>query len=115
MLSTQANEFVCFTCVSTVADPCAPWRRDVLTQISGFGLWCLMLLRRDPGTRVALAGPRPPDAAHVSHVGIRAELWREVAAVMLEEGACKVARCGEGKDSDCSVGEQTTSDQAAVL
>ena len=33
-----------------------------------------------------------------SHVCICAELWRGVAAAMLEERACDVARCGEGKD-----------------
>ena len=30
--------------------------------------------------------------------GIHEELWRGVAAVMAEEGAGDVARCGEGKD-----------------
>ena len=44
---------------------------------------------------MALAGPRPQDRRHVD---ICAELWRGVAAVMAEERACNVARCGKGKD-----------------
>ena len=37
-------------------------------------------------------------AAHFFHGAIRAELWRRVAAVMVEERAGDVARCGEGED-----------------
>ena len=37
-------------------------------------------------------------AAHLFHGGIRAKLWRGVAAVVVEECAGDAARCGEGKD-----------------
>ena len=49
------------------------------------------LLRRDHGTR--LVGPRA-----LERVCICAELWRGEAAVMLEERAGNVARCGQSKD-----------------
>ena len=56
----------------------------------------LPLLQRAPETDVALA-PRPQGRRPRLRCAPRrhAELWRGVAAVMLDERACDVARCGQ--------------------